>query len=199
MATGDYISVEDYKTSRGLPDGADDAEIARVITVASRWIENYCGRQFSQDAAPSARHFEPPSGDTLIVDDISTTTGLVVVDFGRTLVLDTEFGLFPTDGFTNSGEAGPYYIIRRFYGVPFFSASKGATVTVTAQWGWPAVPAIVKDCTMALVSDSLQARFNSFGVIGLNAGVVVKVRENVTVADALASYRGPRARSFGFA
>jgi hypothetical protein len=199
MATGDYCTVDEYRASRMIPDSLDDAEIGRVISVASREVDNHCGRVFYQDAAPSARHFVPPSGDTLIVDDISTTTGLVVVDFGRTLVLDSDFGLFPTDGVTNSGEAGPYYKLTKFYNVGWFQAGKGATVTVTAQWGWPAVPVVVKDACMAVVADRLMGRNNSFGVIGLDTGAAVRVRGNVTVEHALRTYRGVTAPQFGFA
>lgn len=199
MALGDYTTTDAYKASRAIPDGLDDVEIARVITVASRMIDNYCGRTFYQDASATTRHFRPPNGDTLIVDDISTTTGLVVVDFNTTLTIDVDFGLFPADGVTNAGEAGPYYMLTKFYGVPWFQVNKGATVAVTARWGWAATPPAITDACMALCSDLLQARNNSFGVVGLDTGAGMRVRMNTLVQTTLAPYRRESAPAFGFA
>jgi hypothetical protein len=187
VAVGDYCTLAEYQAARGPVNGADLDRVATLITVATRVVERICGRRFAQDATTSVRHYRPPSTDTLTVDDISTTVGLVVVDYSTTLTIDVDYGLFPTDGLFPTGEPGPYYELSKFAGVPWFQVRRGASVAVTARWGWPAVPAVVKEATILLVADLVTSKDNRFGTVGFETGAM-RVRANAFVFDMLADY-----------
>jgi hypothetical protein len=188
MAATDYLTVSAFKASRGVGDYTDDGLIADAITSASRTVDNITGRTFYRAASATLRHYLPPTAsDTLYVDDIADTTGLIVVDYSYTLTLGTNFVLLPADGFTFSGEAGPYYQIRKLYGVPWYSVNGNTSVSVTAIWGWPSVPPLVARATSVLAADLLAGDRTRFGV--LNVGdIVMRARANPQVMDMLATY-----------
>lgn len=200
MAAEDLCTLDEYKAARGITDGRDDPEISRLITVASVWLANECGRQFVRDATATERKFRPPHrSDTLIVDDFSTLTGLVVVDDGGTLTIDSDFQAFPAGGRRANGESGPWYMLQRFHGLWWSEPREGASVSVTARWGWPAVPAAIKQGTIEIVRDLLETRNNTFGFLGVVDGVTaVRLRGNAHVAELVATYRrGDRAPGIG--
>lgn len=202
MATGDLITSAEFAASRGaaFSDGRDDNDIARLITAASYWLSAECGRQFYQDASTSVRKFEPSEDDCLYIDDFSTTTGLVVVDNGQTLTLDSDFYVAPLNGKGPTGESVAYYVLHKFNDMEWLDTGAGPSVSVTARWGWPAVPPAVKQGVIEVVSDLLKMRDNTFGVIGIDVGTAVRLRSNTHVAELIATYaRGDRAPRFGLA
>jgi hypothetical protein len=189
MATGDYCTILEYEAARGPVLGSDRDRVGTLISVASRQVDRILGRRVAQDATTSTRHYTPASGDTLLVDDISTTVGLVVVDYTTTLTIDVDYGLFPTDGvMASTGEPGPYYQITKFSGIGWFQVRRGASVAVTARWGWPSVLPIVKEATILLVADLVTAKDNRYGTIGFGDGSVMRARANPLVAEMLSDY-----------
>lgn len=200
MATGDYVTTDEFKQARRIGDSLDDAQIAPFITAASRQVDTHCGRRFYLDTEASTRTYEPSDDCELIVDDFGTTTGLVVVESGTTLTLNTHFYLHPLNGLTEWGEAGPYYVLEKFNDQPWLDYDNGGSISVTAKWGWPAVPEQVKQATIMLTADLMASRDNAFGVVGLDAGAAIRMRMNSTAAALLASYRrGDTAPAFGLA
>ena len=86
----------------------------------------------------------------------------------------------------------------RYWRVDF--RADGTVESVTAKWGWPAVPALVKQATLVLAADLYMNGQNSYGVVGLDNGAILRARVNSTAAAMLAPYRhGMAAPSFGFA
>jgi hypothetical protein len=203
VAAEDLCTLDEYKAARGLVDSLDDGQIPRLITTASRWLAAECGRQFHRDSTATARKYPPPRrNDRLLVDDFSTLTGLVVVDDGATLTIDVDFIALPQDGRTAWGESGAWYMLLRYDGLWWSEPLRGNSVSVTARWGWPAVPEPVKQGVIEVVADLLKTKDNTFGFLNVIEGpTAVRLRANSHVAEVIAAYRrGDRAsRLSGFA
>ena len=118
--TNGYISQNEFKTFVGIPtsDSADDTLIDDAVNAASRQIDAFCGRQFYADGSASARKFFTNDLYRLRVDDISTTTGLVVKydddDDGtyETTVSSSDFQVLPINGVVGGIQGNPFYIVE---------------------------------------------------------------------------------------
>ncbi len=202
MAAHDLCTVPDVKEFRAIAHNQDDALIGTLIGVASRWLMAEVGRQLYPDGATSTRKFLPPTwGETLFVDDISTLTGLVVVDHGATLTIDSDFYAAPLNGKTPGGEPAPWYQLVRYSGQTWTRPGQGGSISVTAAWGFPAVPSLAKQAAIETTADLLQVRSNTFGILSVvDAVTAVRLRTNSHVAELVHTYkRGDRAPGFGIA
>lgn len=93
----------------------------------------------------------------LIVDPIYDLTGLLVeIDdqrsgvFSTTMTIDTDFVVYPRNALTGpAGQQRPYQYFKRAGGVPWVP---GATVRVTAYWGWPSVPDAIVEATIEMAA-----------------------------------------------
>jgi len=170
---------------RGRVDRADtdrDDELLAAIEAASRQIDDDTGRRFWLDSVVSARVFNPryrivrtEEGEQLLVDDIGSTTGLVV-----------EIGAVNAGVFTGS-------VITDYEPMPDNASSTGQPVTsllrplnywritpltrirVTARWGWPRVPTPIHDATLLLAHRRYRRRGSPEGVAGFGDMGVVRV------------------------
>lgn len=163
-----YTDLATVKSSIGkfTADDRDDL-IDQAILAASRMIDHRCGRSFSADPSATARTF-PAAGRTmcvgldqvLLVDDISTATGLAVA-VGST-------GSYVT---ATGWEAGPDNAL--VYGQPYtqLRAADGwlpsyTRVQVTAKWGWPSVPDEIAQAAQLLAARLYRRKDSPNGVIG---------------------------------
>ena len=78
MAHSQYADKNDLKTYLGLSGSGQDTNLDNALNGASRQIDKITDRYFYQDESVNARYYNPTNQFTLFVDDISTTTGLVV-------------------------------------------------------------------------------------------------------------------------
>lgn len=193
MAATDYCTIEDYKVARGIADTLDDLEVARVISAASRQVDDYTGRRFYLDDTDSLREYLATGDPVLEVHDFATTTGLTVVDYGTEVVLGTDFYVAPINGIAANGEPTPFNQLVRFYSIPWADYGQGPTISVTAQWGWAAVPDLVKQATILLAADMKENGNAYFGVIGLDAGATIRARVNTVAGSLINRYRLQRA------
>lgn len=193
-----YVEVEDVEShlssmKEGKPGNRELLE--RAINSASRSIDQHCRRNFYVDSATSSRVFRPEGWDLVYVDDIATTTGLVVEtdtsDNGTfdTTWATTDYELDPPNGISSSGEAWPFTAIkavdsRRFpYG-------RRSTVRVTATWGWAAAPPSIEQACLLLAARIYRRRQSPEGVIGFGEfGAVRLTRQDADVADLLMPYK----------
>ncbi len=76
--TNGYCTLAELKSVMRINDTVDDTMLEARITEASRVIDQHCDRRFYADANATARLYVPPVADLVMVDDISTTTGLVI-------------------------------------------------------------------------------------------------------------------------
>ena len=144
MAHSQYVDKEDVKTWLGLSGTGQDANIDIAINAACRAIDDFCGREFIQSEAVEDRYYDCEFADYAFVDDIATTTGLVVKTLNedgtddQTLVLNTDFYLYPL----NSDKLTP---TMPFYKIVMAIENGGKVLPthypkglkVTAKFGFP--------------------------------------------------------------
>lgn len=161
----DYATVAELRSFLRIPDTADDAELALAVTAASRAVDNHCHRQFGKVAAPEPRRYtacwDRRRRRWLVdVDDVQDLAGLsVVVDAGTVDVYTLE----PV----NAALVGKPYeglVVEPEAAVKPTTEEYG--VTVTATWGWSAVPVPVEQATLLQASRLHARRFSPYGVAG---------------------------------
>lgn len=203
MALGDpYVSLPELKNHAEIPDNTSDPELLAVSTAVSRMIERWCGRQFNDAGAASARVYEPaPSGTYVRVDDFSTTTGLVVEDDSSldgtyaTTITSTNYNLEPRNGVVDGQTGHPYRIVNLQNGYTFTYRSARPTVQVTARWGWAVVPGDVKQACLLECARVFRRKFTPDGLLAESspgvAGYAVRVPTQLdrTSQMLLAPYR----------
>jgi hypothetical protein len=159
MAVTDaYTDAATYRNRTGKTDTAQDAAILLGLTAISRAIDLRCERFFTQDASVVARVYTPSVyTDTLIVDDIAATAGLLIkVDSDRdglfsdeTAWASTDYELRPRNADKGS-EPKPWTQIV----IPPWSSKgsfmPGYPVEVTAKFGWPAIPQAIVEATIQI-------------------------------------------------
>lgn len=195
MALGDnYITLTELKDRLGISDTVDDTVLNSAITAASRGVDHYCRRQFNKTTTASARTFYPSHSRLVMVHDFHTTTGLVVkTDTGddgtfATTWAAADFQLEPLNGVVDGVEGFPYWKVRAVDS-ELFPAEHRATVQVTAQWGWNAVPGPVKEATFIVAQDIAKLKDTAFGVGGFSEYGRIRARENPHAAMQLMPYR----------
>lgn len=146
----DYATLAQIKAYLRVGDTVDDTEIQGWITAASRAIDDRCNRQFGQLTGTAARlyrrvpAYDPTTGLWLLpIDDLMVSAGLLVngtayASSGATLLPDNA----PADGL-------PWTMLG-MVAWPILQAPGSPQVyTITAQWGWSAVPAqVVAACKL---------------------------------------------------
>jgi hypothetical protein len=158
----DYVTSAVLKSYLRIDDGADDAFVALWITAVSRNVDDFAGRQFGQVAAPEARVYTPVwdrhrCQHVVDVDDLPTLTGLQIVDEDATTITGQTYE--PVNALA---EGRPYE--RLLLGSA--ATSHSGDLTITASWGWSAVPSAVQ-LGVLLQGARLAARRDSpFGVAG---------------------------------
>ncbi len=158
--TNPYCALQDLKDALRLTDTNEDNRLIFAINSASRQIENYTQRRFWQDLAASPRLYVPTTEFLVEVDDFQTTAGLVVkTDYGDgTFPLtwaSSDYQLEPLNA-QFDGQPWAFDKIRSILSKLFPVYGRGwplpntyASVQVTAQWGWAAIPDdVAKACVI---------------------------------------------------
>lgn len=174
-----------------------DTRLDDALSAASRGIEKACNRQFNVASSATSRVYEPCSTQLLEVDDISTTTGLVVkVDTAgdgtyATTVAATNYELRPLNGVVNGETGWPYFEVWAVnYSWP--SWWQRAPLQVTATWGWAAVPAPVKEACLILAEELFKLADSPFGSGGYGQFGIIRARENPFCWQRIAPYARDR-------
>jgi hypothetical protein len=157
----DYVTSVDVKAWSRVADSLDDTQIALYITTASRAVDNWCGRQFGQVAAPETREYTA-SWDRHLgayaaeIDDIQKVDDLTVIGPAAQVVTDYELGP------TNAAQKGR----------PFerLVTSTGGVLNLDGEWGWTTVPAAVKTATLLQTARLAKRRDSPFGIAGSPTG-----------------------------
>lgn len=174
--TDAYADNVRYKAIVGKTSGDNDTEIDAQLLAVTRYLDRKLGRFFNRDDAVVARVYYPEgyfggnpeaenpwvgqrSSRMLEVDDISTTTGLLIkIDTNRdglftdeTALASTDYELLPLNA-DKGPEPKPWNVIH----LPVWSTKigwmPGAPVQVTARFGWPAVPEAIVQATCQLTA-----------------------------------------------
>jgi hypothetical protein len=163
MALGDpYATVLDLETRLGR---SDDGTFADLLDAASRAIEDFTRRQFNKVTSATARRFRARDPERLPVDDFYVTTNLAIdVDGVAWDVADVDPR--PWDGIVDGQEGWPFFDL--FAVDRTWPASRRAKITVTARWGWNAIPEGIVQATLD-VAEVMSFSTSSSGVVRAEA------------------------------
>jgi len=170
--TNGYTTLAEMKAADvlNISNSDHDTVIEREVEAVSRAIDEFCWRHFYQDTA--ARYYTPDKDDELYVDDIYSTSGLVIQSdldgdgsYEYTWAT-TDYYLAPY----NPRNGWPYEIIevspQGIYTFPLHRKS----MKVTAPYGWSAVPAQVHQACI-LWALRLHKRYQT--ILGVSAASAV--------------------------
>lgn len=194
MALSDpYATLAELKLYSNNAQTTYDDILDDALTAASQAIESVCHRQFNDAGSVSPRVFRPVHSTLVEVDDFSTSTGLIVkTSTNGDGVFDTtwaagEYEPRPLNGIV-SGQPGWPFCNLWSDGTRLFPTTRFASVEVTAQWGWTAVPKPIKQACLMIAHELFKMKDAPFGVAGATDYGTVTVRENKMVMKRLAPY-----------
>lgn len=165
-----YATLEEFKQSVRLDDTDDDEGIELALTAASRMIDAHAHRRFWLDDEAVTRYFDGSRCGSIYVDDIGHLTGLAVAadQAGDGLYSDawtvaTHYRLLPRNAAADNRPWTQIELVGAS-GKSFPYTSGG--VKVTARFGWPVVPAEVKQATLIQASRLWKRKDAPWGVAG---------------------------------
>lgn len=180
-----YATLDDYKAMRAATrDGKGDPEILDALEVAAADIDEWCQRSFTvATGTESAKTYMQSVTGRVLVDDFANTTDLAVTDDGSALTLGTDY-------YVDTPKLGhPYYRLL-FSPTRWTCPSWEPVLSVSADWGWSAVPAQVKRANVLLAADIMRAGSADFGAVSFaDAGTLVRIRQNLIVEGLLRDFR----------
>jgi len=200
-----YCTPAELKSRALVPDTSDDFEIQLAVEAASRFIDQITGRYFWRGPASEVRTYVPESITRQPIDDLVSLTSLAVDRNGtgvysETWTLGTDFVLetwpFHYNN-TDRGETWPWTAAVVVTGAKLYPWtwmwSHLNRVQVTGVFGWPSVPAAVKQAALIAAADLYKRRDAPLGVVGFNEFGAVKVTSNPVIQQLLKRYiRGSR-------
>lgn len=182
--TNGYATLTEIKNYMSISDNTDNDLLENLVESAFRSIDRIANRRFYLDATASARLYRAYSNIFVYVDDIGTTSSLVVaVDengngtYSKTLTLNTDYILDPL---TSPSLNRPYTQLTMVSNTETWPIFPGLTsnglrpgVQVTARWGWPSVPDDLNMACLILTADLYKRKDAPGGILGLgDLGVV---------------------------
>jgi hypothetical protein len=137
-----YATLQDVKAELRLAesDVDDDARLERCLAAASDMIDGRCGRRFELDATPSPRRY--PAGAFVPVDDIGDPAVTAAVDVDADGVFELAVSDLVVEPANATAKGRPITRVSRR------TQAFDGEVQVTARWGWPAVPAAIRQATI---------------------------------------------------
>ena len=199
--TNGYCTQNELKSFVGIPttDTADDSLLDDAINAASRQIDAFCGRIFYAEGSASARKFFTDDLYRLRVDDISTTTGLVVKydddDDGtyEVTVSASDYQVLPINGVVGGIQGSPFYIIELISDSsnewPLDYSSNRPRAEITAKWGYATTPEQIRQATLMLASELFAMRNAPLGVAGIGDFGVVNIQQNREITRLIGPFR----------
>lgn len=185
--TNGYVSSEELKAFVGIYDAIDDATAEAVVSTVSRSIDDFTRRRFYADETASARIYRAHDATRLEIDDISSTSGLIVKTdddddgvYETTWALDADFQLEPLNAPSKNLPYNELIVV----GSKLFPTNEQRTymlraralrarVQVTAKWGWASVPdPVVYACRLqcSRLFNRKNAPFGIADLASLNGG-----------------------------
>lgn len=177
--TNGYCTLPELKEILRILDTVDDELLEARINEASRVIDQHCNRRFYADATASARLFTSIDGNTIFVDDISSTTGLVVKSDSAgdgtyaTTIAAADFQAEPLNAIV---KGTPITSIAARLAGAFSMAAVPAGCQVTAKWGWPAIPDPIHSACLILAGRLVKRGDSLLGVAGFGELGAITVR-----------------------
>ena len=190
---GSYVALSELKSALGITSSTDDAFLTLAIGAAETAINDLCGRKFTADGSTSARTYRAQPY-ICVTDDISTLTDLVVkTDTNADGTFDqtwasSDYQVEPLNNLVKGRSVNNLRAVGDYL-FPVYGDGL-ASVEVTANWGWPAVPDPIEQATLMMASRLYGRKASPMGVIGVGDFGPVRIsRSDPDVAHMLMDYR----------
>lgn len=185
-----YADLGELRRYLGFSDTATDPQMQWALDAAEAELEAFAGRRWWKDAQPTARIYTPRvSTSALRVDDIVSVSAVALDadDDGafETTVPASDYRLEPRD---RDASVWPYGWIALRRGKVW---TAGVAVQVTGVWGWPVVPAAIKQATLMQAGRLLKRATEAplgIAVIGVETGVRLSSRLDPDVEQLVRPY-----------
>lgn len=195
--TDDYIQPTQLRDWINSSTTTSDGAVQAACTVASRAVEKLCGRYFYQDGSATARYFPVDDNWYARVDDISTTTGLLVATddaydgtYSTSWTITTDFTLEPINP-SSTGVTVPWTQICATGANKIFPKSywgRPNPLKVTAKWGWASVPDDVVHATRIYAAWLFKQKDAPDGFVNVDGWGPRFMRDNPSVRTLLGPY-----------
>lgn len=174
--TNGYATLLDVKNALRITDSLDDSLLETAIESASRMIDGFTARNFS-NAGTAVRNFAATDAINLIIDDAITVTEVASTDeIGDTYTIwdVTDYQLEPLNGVAD-GLYSPFTGIRAVNDYLWPVVDQQALVRITGTWGWPTIPVAVKQATVIQASRLFKRLDSPLGVAGFGDMGAIRV------------------------
>jgi len=172
--TNGYLTLDEAQRYIGEPGGATNPQLEDAVTSVSRMIDGYCQRHFWQTSAGTARLFTAVDPYTIQFGAFNDLVSVASVSEDGTAI--TAYRLEPRN--VAGPETRPYTSIRRTTGTWAESTPEDLSeVTITGVWGWPAVPAAVKQACRLQVARMFKRADSPLGVAGFGEFGVIRITQ----------------------
>lgn len=170
MVDTSYATLEQLKNSITLDeDSVHDDFLDLCLDAASRSIDDFTNRRFYLDDAVAARVYRTSDrlarlceGDLLMTDEIGNATGVVVQTWNGVAYATVNAGdyeLYPESDISLGRPATGVLL-------PGGGWSAYRKIKVTARWGWPAVPAVVRQACLLQATRLFYRKSSPSGMMG---------------------------------
>jgi hypothetical protein len=164
-----YATLSEFKAAVGITDSTDDTALQSVLDATDTLIDLYCDRKTGFGTASETRFYTAEDYQYVLTDDLVSVTTLQTDDdangtYETTWTSGTDYVLAPRnaalDGF-------PYTEIDTSVTWPRnFPKDVYLGVRVVGVFGFPSVPAAVKQAEIIQAGAVWNSRTAPFGVIG---------------------------------
>ena len=164
-----YATLAEFKAAVGITDSTDDGALQSVLDATDTLIDLYCDRKTGFGTASETRYYTAEDYEYVLTDDLVSVTTLQTDDdangtYETTWTSGTDYVLAPRnaalDGF-------PYTEIDTSVTWPRnFPKDVYLGVRVVGVFGFPSVPAAVKQAEIIQAGAVWNSRTAPFGVIG---------------------------------
>lgn len=169
MADTNYATLEQVKNAITLDeDSVHDDFLDMCLEAASRSIDRFTDRRFYLDDAASPRVYRTAEhlarldeGDLLLTDDIGAATGIVVQTWdgsAYTTVSASNYELHPESDISLGRPAVGVLLPDQRWTY--------RKIKVTACWGWPTVPAEVRQACLLQATRLFHRKSSPSGMMG---------------------------------
>jgi hypothetical protein len=174
--TNGYASLQEVKASLRITDAIDDSLLETAIEAASRMIDGFTARTFS-NAGTATRNFAATDALNLIIDDAISISQVSSTDeVGDTYVVwgANDFQLEPLNS-RSDGLYMPFTGIRAVGDYTWPVVDQQALCRITGVWGWPAIPTAIKQATVIQSSRLFKRLDSPLGIAGFGDMGAIRV------------------------
>jgi hypothetical protein len=164
-----YASLSEFKAAVGITDTTDDGALQAVLDATDTLIDLHCDRKTGFGTASETRYYTAEDYEYVLTDDLVSVTTLQTDDdangtYETTWTSGTDYVLAPRnaalDGF-------PYTEIDTSVTWPRnFPKDVYLGVKVVGVFGFPSVPAAVKQAEIIQANAVWSSRTAAFGIVG---------------------------------